>query len=114
MAATAIIGQPFTFHALFLDGNGDPVAVTGATIKLFRFNTSGGEVVITTTAMTAVSGDTGRYTYTYDVPTSMAAGDMLYALMYGVDPGTSDTIRVQDSASLVASSTTGLVARFVQ
>lgn len=112
--ATAIIGQPFTFHALFQDAAGTPVAVTGATIKLFRFNPSGGEVVLTTSSMSAVTGDTGRYTYTYDVPTSMAVGDMLYALMYGVDPGTSATIRVQDEATLVSSVVAGLVARFVQ
>lgn len=110
----AIIGQPFTFHALFLDADNQPVAVTGPTIKVFRFSPAGAEVVLTTSSMTAVSGDAGRYRYTMTVPTTLSPGDMLYATMQGVDPGTLELLLQQVSVSLAASQTTGtLVARFI-
>lgn len=110
----AIIGQPFTFHALFLDADNLPIAVTGPTIKVFRFSPSGAEVVLTTSSMSAVTGDTGRYGYTMTVPTYLSPGDMLYAKMQGVDPGTLELLVQQVDVSLVASQTTGtLVARFI-
>lgn len=111
---TATLGQPFTFNVLFLDGDGAPVSVTAPMIQVFRFSSSGGKVVLTTTNMTAVSGDTGRYVYVYDVPSTLAEGDNLYALMYGTNPDTSDMMRVQEDVSLVAPATGGgIVARFI-
>lgn len=112
--STAILGQTYVFNVLFLNAAGEPVVVTTPMVQVFRFAPSGNKVVLTTTAMNPVSGDPGRYTFPYVVPASLAAGDNLYGLMYGVDPDTLDTLRVQVDVSLVAPPTYGLVSRFIQ
>lgn len=113
-ASTAIIGQPFTFASLFLDADNAPIVVTGPMIKVFRFAPSGNEVVLTTTSLTAISGDPGRYQYTYSVPSDLAAGGMLYAVLYGTDPTTSGAVVQEISVQLVAPAVSGnLIARFL-
>lgn len=105
-------GQPFTFHALFVE-NDVPVIVTGATAKVFRFGPAGNEVVLTTSSMSAVPGDTGRYQYTYSIPLSFPVGDTVYALMYGTSP-LLNVLRVESSVDLVPAPTSGgLTARFI-
>lgn len=113
---TAILGQSYTFHVLFLDAANNPLSVLGPTAKVFYFNSAGVEVTVSSGSMTAVTGDPGRYRYTFTVSTSFSAGDTLFAVMSGTDPGTLTLLTAEDNVDLVYNSQTagGINARFVR
>ena len=87
--AKGIIGEPFTFTVLFVDGNGDPLVPTAATIEVFYFNSTGVKqsLVAAGTAMTAVAGDTGRYAHTITIPGALTPADQIYGVMKGTSAG---------------------------
>jgi hypothetical protein len=94
------IGDDFVFQALFLDAVNQPIAATGVTIDVFRFDDTTGDKVllVASIVMTPVNpSETGRFIYQYTIPTTLLDGDVLYAEMSGTDPGTSDRVlqRVQ-------------------
>ena len=87
--AKGIIGQPFTFTVLFVDGNGDPFAPTSVTIEVFYFDNTGTKqsLVASGTGMTAVAGDTGRYAHTITIPGALTPADQIYGVMKGASAG---------------------------
>jgi len=87
--AKGIIGEPFTFTVLFVDGNGDPLVPTAVTIEVFYFNSTGVKqsLVASGTAMTAVAGDTGRYAHTITIPGALTPADQIYGVMKGTSAG---------------------------
>lgn len=117
--ATGIIGESFTFHALFVDATNAPTAVDDPAIEVFWFDSDGTKRVLVGPgeAMTAVVGTTGLYKYHYDIPTSFSAGDTLYALMSGDNPVTAEHYVVEDLLNLESSSSAGvggMIAQFVR
>lgn len=111
--STAVLGVPFTFQALFLNSEGTPVAVSNPTAFIFRYNSAGSRVVLTTGSMSVVPGVPGRYTLTWTPPTTLSVGGMLYASMSGIDPETERTLRVEESVTLLSPYTDiGVITRF--
>lgn len=103
--AKAVIGQPFTFTVLFLDGSGTPVVPADPTIYAFYFLNGVKEVLVPAgTAMTAVPGDTGRFAYTITIPAYFSDAIMVYAIMQGTDPNTLLTISAEQDVSLFTES----------
>jgi len=113
---TAIIGQSYTFHTLFLDAANNPLAVQGPTARVFRFNSAGTELTVSSGSMSEVSCDPGRYRYTFTVDTTLPAGDTLFAIMSGTDPGTLEILIAEDNVDLIFNPQTagGINARFVR
>jgi hypothetical protein len=69
--AKGVIGKPFTFTALFLDGNGDPVDPISPTIAVWYYDTGGTrqDIIPAGTALLAqVPALTGRYAITVTLP----------------------------------------------
>lgn len=116
MASTAIIGNSFTFQALFRDADGTPLAVNAPTINVFYFDDTGTRVdAVAPVAMTAPSpAEVGRYVHVYTIPTTFTHGDTLTAEMTGTHPISGDTLAVLDTLLLQSASTlqTGLRASF--
>lgn len=112
--AQAIIGDTHVFTALFLDATNTPVVVTTPTIEVFSFSSAGikSTWVAAGTAMAAVSGDTGRYRYVFDIPTSLPR-TTLYGVMQGLNG--LDILLVETEVDLISEADAGggLVARFV-
>lgn len=99
--AKAVIGQPFTFTVLFLDGTGNPVVPADPTIYAFYFVNGVKTVLIPpATPMAAVPGDTGRFAYTVTVPSYLSDAIVLYGVMQGTDPSTSLTISAEQEVDL--------------
>jgi|3_EtaG_2_1085321.scaffolds.fasta_scaffold00032_80 hypothetical protein len=96
--AKGIIGDPFTFTALFVDSSGDPITPLNPSIEVFYFDAVGDKqgVVVAGTAMTAVAGDTGRYKYTVTIPAILTPAIMLYGVMEGEDPATGVSAVVEE------------------
>jgi hypothetical protein len=116
----AVIGQPFTFTVLFVNATEVPIVVTSPTVTIYDFSATGTKQTLISAALSeAVPVEVGRYTYTYTIPTTFTDGDPLYGLMEGVDPGTGQTIRTEQSLTLISSNRglggySGLTARFVE
>lgn len=122
MAAQAVIGEPFTFHILFVDGANDPLAVVGPAIDIFSFSAAGAKNPLVTAGVLAsvVPAETGRYVFVYSVPTTFTDGDMIYADITA-DDGGGNTLREKQEVVLIASTrganfpnNAGLIARFVE
>lgn len=113
-----IIGQPFTFTVLFLDGSNQPTNVTNATIEVFYFTDTGQRVhlVAAGTAFPAsFPAETGRYAYTFAIPSTMEVHQEIYGIMRGVDPATSDEYVVEQQIDLFpAEIPGGMRASFVK
>lgn len=113
-----VIAQPYVFQHLFIDEQNLPVAATGVTISVYRFNASGAEVVIVDSVpMTSVSGDTGRFLYVLLDTSALNPGDVIYGLMSGTNPDTSAQMLVEVAISMVVAASSGagsLVAHFVR
>lgn len=114
--AHGLIGAVHVFQALFVDSTGVPLAVNLPSITVFNFSTVGVKQTLASGAMAAVvPAEIGRYVYPYTIPTTITEGDTLYAEMTGIDPGSGDTLRVEQQVSAVTqSSDGGLVATVVK
>jgi len=117
--AKGIIGRPFTFTALFLDGTGTPVAVTTPTIEVFYYDETGVRIDVVaagTTLPASLPAETGRYAYTLTISDSYDTRVQLYGVMQGTDPGSGDNLVVQQEVDLFAeeSVNTGLQVSFVK
>jgi hypothetical protein len=86
--AKGIIGSPFSFTVLFVDGDGNPIEPTDTTIEVFYFDSVGAKQVITAagTAMAAVVGNPGRFQYTVTIPEALPIASEVYGVMRGTDP----------------------------
>lgn len=117
MSNLAVIGTGYTFQVMFVDAAQQPLAVADPTITIFTYSQAGAKnILVASTAMTAVPGDTGRYRYTYTLPLALTQGDIIYGLMEATDPNNPGGRLVIEEAvnALSATSPAGLIARFVQ
>lgn len=114
--ANARVGDVFTFQALFLNTTGTPIAVSSPTIEVFWFDSSGTKIVLVSadTAMTPVSGDVGRYKYSYTIYDSITAGYTMYAVMRGTDPSTGFGIVTEQEVSIMLDDVPTMTARFIR
>ncbi|MDB4278140.1 hypothetical protein N9917_00920 [Deltaproteobacteria bacterium] len=108
--AKGIIGRPFTFTALFLDGTGAPVAVTTPVIEVFYYDASGVKITLVTAGTVlpaSIPTETGRYAYNLcPIPTVLDTSIQLYGIMSGTDPGSGDDLVIEQQVDLFAQSTT--------
>jgi hypothetical protein len=106
--AKAIIGQPFTFTVLFVDGSGNPVVPPDPSIYAFYFVNGIQQVLVpAATPMTAVAGNTGRYAYTVTIPSHLSDSITVYGMMEGTDPSTSLTINAEQEVDLFSDTGNG-------
>jgi hypothetical protein len=114
--AKGIIGQAFTFTALFTDAVGTPIAVLTPTIEVFCYNDMGVRVNIVAAATilpASVPAEVGRYAYTVTLPGTLTARDVVYGVLRGVNGG--DTLIVEREVDLFAAIVaSGLSASFVE
>ncbi len=116
----AVIGSAFTFSVLFVDALNNPIAVDDPAISVFSYSQSGvKQVLVDNQPMSeSVPAETGRYTYTYTVPSSFSDGDSFVGIMQGTDPATEITARVEQGVVAISSARglvgggTGMTARF--
>ena len=103
--AEAVLGSVFTFHVLFVDATGIPMVVNNPTINVFNFSQSGvKQYLVTAQAMDpATPAETGRYTYAYNIPTTMNDGYAIYGEMEGTDPDTGETLRAEQTVTVISS-----------
>jgi len=98
-----IIGQPFTFTALFLDATNSPVNPLDATIEVFYYSDVGVKVYIVPigTSMTAsLPPEVGRFFHNFTIPGSLEIRNVLYGVMRGTDPFTTDLLVIEQEVSL--------------
>jgi len=114
--AKGIIGQAFTFTALFTDGTGTPVAVVTPTVEVFFYNDTGVRVNIvaaSTVLPASIPAEVGRYAYTVTIPGTLTARDVIYGVLRGINGG--DTLIVEREVDLFAAIVaSGLSASFVE
>lgn len=117
----AVIGDPFTFAVLFVDATNTPIAVNNPVIEIYNFSAIGAkQTLISAALIDAVPAETGRYTYTYTIPTTMTDGDALYGQMEGTDPTSGLVSRVEQDITVISSNRglgggyPGLIAQFVK
>lgn len=120
-SAEAVIGRVHTFQVLFVDSSNIPISVNTPLIEVFQYDQTGAKtILVPSTAMTPDGVETGRYSYMYSVGLTFSDGDTIYGTMTGVDPGSGDTLRAEQTVDLVsanrasASSCAGLRAKFVR
>ena len=103
--AEAVLGSAFTFQVLFVDSAGVPMAVNTPTIDVFNYSQTGvKQPLVTAQAMDpATPVEIGRYTYAYTIPTTMDDGDAIYGEMWGIDPGSGDTMRADQAVTIISS-----------
>ena len=118
--ATGMIGQSYTFQVLFLDQANNPIAANNPVINVYHFETDGSKTSLVGPGeplIPAVPAELGRYTYTYTLPDTLIAGDVIYGLMQGVDPGLGITLIVEQTVDLtyqgLAGQTGGMRAHFI-
>ena len=122
MAEQAVIGNPYTFQARFLDVTNTPfVPTVGPTITLFNFSSSGVKTtLVAAAAMVAVTpAEVGRYIYVYTVPTAFTDGDMLYANIDAEDALGATLVQNLEVVLIAATrsgayNNAGLIAQFVE
>jgi len=98
-----VIGQPFTFTVLFLDGSNNPTNVTSPTIEVFYFNDSGQRIHIVaagTVLPSSFPAETGRYSYTFTIPSTLEVHYEIYGVMRGIEPATSDNLVIEQQIDL--------------
>jgi len=119
--AEAIISSTHTFQVLFVNGDGIPVDVGNPRITVFRYATGVKETLVNNQPMVASTpAETGRYVYSYVVPSTFHDGDTIYGEMSGDDlanPG--DVLRHDEEVSIIAATRagggySGLTAQFVK
>lgn len=115
MALQAIIGQNFSVQFLFVDSLNTPVTVTDPTITVFRYKE--GVKTDIAAAQPMVLIETGRYGYTFTVPSDLEAADSIYAEATAVNPDTLQVYLVEQQIIAVNTAQLGqsaMRARFVQ
>lgn len=116
--AKGIIGEPFTFTVLFLDGTNTPTNVVNPTIEAFYFTDSGQRVHVVpagTVLPSSFPAETGRYAYTLVIPSTLEPSQQLYGIMRGLEPITSDPMVIEQEVDLFpAEEAGGLRASFVK
>jgi len=120
----AVIGHPFTFQVLFVNGLNVPIVVNTPTISVFTFSGTGVKQyeVNAQPMLSVVPAEVGRYTYTYTLPLTITGGEAIYAEMTGIDPVTFTLLRTEQELSAIfggdedgcGGGCCGLTARFVQ
>lgn len=114
--AKAIIGQSFTFTALFTDSSGIPIVVTSPTIEVFYYDTTGVRINLVaagTVLPDSIPAEIGRYAYTMTIPGSLTARDLIYGVLRGVNGA--DTLIVEREVGLFYEDVAdGLVPTFVK
>ena len=116
----AVIGTAFTFSVLFVDALNNPIAVDDPLITVFSYSQAGvKQILVNNQPMIAsVPAETGRYTYTYTVPSSFSDGDSFVGIMQGTDPASEITARVEQGVVAISSARgqagggSGMTARF--
>lgn len=99
--AKAVIGSPFTFTVLFLDGLGAPIIPSDPTMSGFYFVSGVKNFLVPAgTPMLPVAGDPGRYVYTTVIPSSLSDTVQVYGIMQCTDPATLTKIVVEQSVDL--------------
>lgn len=117
--AKGIIGRPFTFTALFLNADGDPIAVNSPSIEVFYYTTNGVKVSVVaagTVLPESLPVETGRYAYNLDpIPATLDTSLQLYGVMKGTNPTTSTDIVIEQAVDLFAQDaiTGGLQTHFI-
>lgn len=109
MAVEAVIGKTFTFQTLFVDAQNDPIAVESPTVSVFSYSQSGVKQFLAAGVplVPATPAETGRYTYTVTIPTTLDDGMALYAEMRATDVGTGDRLLTEQQITLVAPTRAG-------
>lgn len=116
----AIIGQPVTIQKLFLDADNNPFAVTSPTIQIYYWDAEGVKrtLLMLTAFPASTPAETGRYAYTYTVPTTLTEDVELFALVQATNPDTLLPIVDEIAISLFDPSVTatcgGITAQFVK
>lgn len=113
-----IIGEPFTFTVLFLDGSYQPTNVTSPTIEAFYFTDAGQRIHIVaagTVLPASAPVEVGRYSYTLTIPATMEVHQEIYGVMRGIDPITFDDYVVEQQIDLFPAEVPGgMRANFVK
>lgn len=116
--AKGVIGQPFTFTALFTDATGAAVAVTNPTIEVFYYDATGVRIDLVaagTVLPASVPAEVGRYAYLFDpIPDALDASIQIYGVLRGESGGS--TLIVEREVDLFAEvvADSGLRASFVK
>ena len=116
----AVIGSAFTFSVLFVDALNNPIAVDDPLISVFSYTAGGVKQTLVNNQpmIESVPAETGRYTYTYTIPSSFSDGDSIIGIMQGTDPASEITARVEQGVVAIspargqASGSSGMTARF--
>jgi hypothetical protein len=97
-----IIGSRITFQKLFSNAQSAPIAVTTPTITIYYWDATGVKrtLLMITPLPVSTPSETGRYAYTYTIPTTLTEDVTLYAWMQGTDPGTGDLIAEEQVVDL--------------
>lgn len=120
--AKGIIGEVFTFTALFLDTDGTPLTlISTPVIEVFYFDDVGAKinVVPTATPMNPVTPpETGRHTFAYTIDSGLDVRWQLYGVMRGIHPVSGDTLVVTQEVDLFTADApalgSGVTANFVE
>jgi len=98
-----VIGDPFTFTVLFLDGSNNPTNVTTPTIEVFYFTDAGQRiylVAVGTVLPSSTPAEVGRYSYTIVIPATMEDHQEIYSILRGIEPITSDPMAIEQQVDL--------------
>jgi hypothetical protein len=116
----AVIGNAFTFSVLFVDALNNPIEVDDPLITVFSYSQAGVKQILVNAQplIESVPAETGRYTYTYTVPSSFSDGDAFVGIMQGTDPASEITARVEQGVVAISAARgqvgggSGMTARF--
>ena len=115
-----VIGQPVTIQKLFLDNDNVPFNVTTPTLQIYYWDGDGVKqtLLMTTAFPPSTPAETGRYSYTYDIPTTLTEDVVLYALIQAINPDTLSPIVEELPIDLfdpnVNTTCSQLIAQFVK
>ena len=121
MGVQAVIGEQFTFQALFVDASSTPIVVNTPLVSVFWYDQSGAKQYLASAVplVPSTPPEVGRYTYTLVIPTSLTDGQAVYGEMSGIDPGTLALLTHEQDVAVVSPSRalgtkSGLTAHFIK
>jgi len=116
VADRALIGRPYTFQILFVNGNSVPVVPSNPEITIFYYDKDSLKTTLVTAPLiSSTPPEVGRYIYPWSIPTNFVDGDVVYAEMVGIDPGTNIKIMVEQTLNLaIPPIASGMHVRFVK